>query len=307
MNFYNMFVAIATLFILGAVGYLIRKKDVLKDEANSNIPKLITEVTLPCLIISSMQIEYTWDKVADMGLMLLVGVVAFVIQYGFVALIPGIFGLADKHEKGIYQFMVMFQNSGFIGIPVLATIFGEEAIFFGAIYIIPYRVLIMTLGVKMMDSRIRKFNYKELLNPGMAATVIGLFLFFTQIKLTDFINQPLEIVGGLTTPLAMLFIGASMIDLKFEKIFVNKRMYIISFIRLLAIPIILLIVIKGFVTNEIARGVPVIIHAMPVATLCTIFAKEYDNNVDLASSGVFMTTLLSMVTIPIVATLLLMV
>lgn len=302
-----MFVAIATLFILGAVGYLIRKKDVLKDEANSNIPKLITEVTLPCLIISSMQIEYTWDKVADMGLMLLVGVVAFVIQYGFVALIPGIFGLADKHEKGIYQFMVMFQNSGFIGIPVLATIFGEEAIFFGAIYIIPYRVLIMTLGVKMMDSRIRKFNYKELLNPGMAATVIGLFLFFTQIKLTDFINQPLEIVGGLTTPLAMLFIGASMIDLKFEKIFVNKRMYIISFIRLLAIPIILLIVIKGFVTNEIARGVPVIIHAMPVATLCTIFAKEYDNNVDLASSGVFMTTLLSMVTIPIVATLLLMV
>lgn len=302
-----MFVAIATLFILGAVGYLIRKKDVLKDEANSNIPKLITEVTLPCLIISSMQIEYTWDKVADMGLMLLVGVVAFVIQYGFVALIPGIFGLADKHEKGIYQFMVMFQNSGFIGIPVLATIFGEEAIFFGAIYIIPYRVLIMTLGVKMMDSRIRKFNYKELLNPGMAATVIGLFLFFTQIKLTDFINQPLEIVGGLTTPLAMLFIGASMIDLKFEKIFVNKRMYIISFIRLLAIPIILLIEIKGFVTNEIARGVPVIIHAMPVATLCTIFAKEYDNNVDLASSGVFMTTLLSMVTIPIVATLLLMV
>jgi predicted permease len=254
-----------------------------------------------------MQIEYTWDKVADMGLMLIVGIVAFVIQYGFVALIPGIFGLADKHEKGIYQFMVMFQNSGFIGIPVLATIFGEEAIFFGAIYIIPYRVLIMTLGVKMMDSRIRKFNYKELLNPGMAATVIGLFLFFTQIKLTDFINQPLEIVGGLTTPLAMLFIGASMIDLKFEKIFVNKRMYIISFIRLLAIPIILLIVIKGFVTNEIARGVPVIIHAMPVATLCTIFAKEYDNNVDLASSGVFMTTLLSMVTIPIVATLLLMV
>jgi predicted permease len=302
-----MFVAITTLFILGAVGYLIRKKDVLKDEANSNIPKLITEVTLPCLIISSMQIEYTWDKVADMGLMLIVGIVAFVIQYGFVALIPGIFGLADKHEKGIYQFMVMFQNSGFIGIPVLATIFGEEAIFFGAIYIIPYRVLIMTLGVKMMDSRIRKFNYKELLNPGMAATVIGLFLFFTQIKLTDFINQPLEIVGGLTTPLAMLFIGASMIDLKFEKIFVNKRMYIISFIRLLAIPIILLIVIKGFVTNEIARGVPVIIHAMPVATLCTIFAKEYDNNVDLASSGVFMTTLLSMVTIPIVATLLLMV
>lgn len=302
-----MFVAITTLFILGAVGYLIRKKDVLKDEANSNIPKLITEVTLPCLIISSMQIEYTWDKVADMGLMLIVGIVAFVIQYGFVALIPGIFGLADKHEKGIYQFMVMFQNSGFIGIPVLATIFGEEAIFFGAIYIIPYRVLIMTLGVKMMDSRIRKFNYKELLNPGMAATVIGLFLFFTQIKLTDFINQPLETVGGLTTPLAMLFIGASMIDLKFEKIFVNKRMYIISFIRLLAIPIILLIVIKGFVTNEIARGVPVIIHAMPVATLCTIFAKEYDNNVDLASSGVFMTTLLSMVTIPIVATLLLMV
>jgi predicted permease len=302
-----MFVAITTLFILGAVGYLIRKKDVLKDEANSNIPKLITEVTLPCLIISSMQIEYTWDKVADMGLMLIVGIVAFVIQYGFVALIPGIFGLADKHEKGIYQFMVMFQNSGFIGIPVLATIFGEEAIFFGAIYIIPYRVLIMTLGVKMMDSRIRKFNYKELLNPGMAATVIGLFLFFTQIKLTDFINQPLEIVGGLTTPLAMLFIGASMIDLKFEKIFVNKRMYIISFIRLLAIPIILLIVIKGFVINEIARGVPVIIHAMPVATLCTIFAKEYDNNVDLASSGVFMTTLLSMVTIPIVATLLLMV
>lgn len=302
-----MFVAITTLFILGAIGYLIRKKDVLKDEANSNIPKLITEVTLPCLIISSMQIEYTWDKVADMGLMLLVGVVAFVIQYGFVALIPGIFGLSDKHEKGIYQFMVMFQNSGFIGIPVLATIFGEEAIFFGAIYIIPYRVLIMTLGVKMMDSRIRKFNYKELLNPGMAATGIGLFLFFTQIKLTDFINQPLEIVGGLTTPLAMLFIGASMIDLKFEKIFVNKRMYLISFIRLLAIPIILLIVIKGFVTNEIARGVPVIIHAMPVATLCTIFAKEYDNNVDLASSGVFMTTLLSMVTIPIVATLLLMV
>ncbi|SHE43316.1 AEC family transporter [Alkalibacter saccharofermentans] len=307
LDFYNVFVSITTLFAIGAIGYHIRKKGLLSEGAAGNFPKFITDITLPCLIISSMQLTYTRDRIQEMGALMVIAVVAFLVQLVFSLFIPFILGLGEDGDKGVYQFMIMFQNAGFIGYPVLVTIFGLEAVFYGAIYNIPFRILIMTLGVSMMENEKRVFSIKDMFTPGIIATLVGLALFFTQYKLPVIIDDPINMIGSLTTPLAMIYIGASMTEVKFGRMVANKRIYMISFIRLLAIPMVILLAISGFVENEMIRGVPVVIHAMPVATLCTIFAKEYNNNVDLASSGVFMTTLLSMVTIPLIVTALLMV
>lgn len=300
MNFYNIVVSIFTLFAVGMVGFFGRRLNIISKEMADNIPKFITHITMPALFIVAMQLPFSWDRMTDLGFLAFSAIAAYGIQFIMAFLVPRMLGVKDPSDIGVYQFMMIFSNAVFMGFPVLLSIFGQEAIFYGAIFNIPFNALVFTLGVFLMRKGESAINIRMFFSPALTATLLGFLLFLFSVEIPDAINDPLAMIGNMTTPLSMVFIGTSLSGVKLSSIFVNKKMYLISAFRLLGIPILLMLVLRLVVTDPLIIGVPVIIMAMPVAALCSIIAKTYGGNVQLAAEGTFMSTLLSMFTIPLV-------
>ncbi|QSX07729.1 AEC family transporter [Alkalibacter rhizosphaerae] len=300
MDFYNIFISIFTLFVVGLAGFFGRRRNIITKEMADNIPKFITHITLPALFVVAMQLPFTWNRISNLGYLAITAVVAYAIQFLMAFLIP--FLLKERHsrDKGVYQFMMIFSNAAFMGFPVLLSVFGQEAIFYGAIFNIPFNALVFTLGVYLMEKGKTTFNARKFLSPPLIATFLGFLLFLLSVEVPGWLSKPLTMVGEMTTPLSMIFIGASLSAVNLPKIFVNKKLYVVTLFRLLVIPLGLFMILRPFIDDTMILGIPVIIMAMPVAALCAILAKAYDSNVELAAEGIFMSTSLSMVTIPFV-------
>lgn len=298
MNLINVFTSIFTLFIVGIVGYYARKKEILGEQTVNNLPRFLLEITLPCLIISSMQIPFSLERLHDLKVTFIIAIAIYIFSGIIALLIPKLLQIKNPEDIGVYQFMSIFSNVSFIGFPVLLSIYPSEAIFYGSIFVLPFNLLVFTIGIYLMQSKLKKFDFKVLWSPNLIAIFIGFSLFYFSIKIPSMIFESLEIIGGLTTPLSMIFIGASLSTVDMKKIFLKWRLYVISFIRLVIIPLIVLLVLKRIIHDPMLVGISVIISGMPVAANCAIIANQYGGNSDLASEGIFMTTLLSMATIP---------
>lgn len=299
MNLNRIFISILTLFIVGIIGYYSRKRNILNEEAVNSLPRFLLNICNPLLIISSMQIPFTKDKLDDIQTVFLLSIIVYFISIIISLIVPKLLRTNRNNEKGVYQFMTIFSNVSFIGFPVLLSIYSSEAIFYGSIFIIPFNILLYTIGIYMMSSEMKKFNARILLNPNIIAVVIGFLMFAFSIKIPGFLLQPMELVGNMTTPLSMIFIGGSLCAVNLKEMFKEWRLYAISGIRLLVLPLIIFLLFRNFISDPLLLGVPVIITGMPIAANCAIVAKEYGGNAELASSGTFMSTLLSMITIPL--------
>lgn len=304
MNLINAFNSILTLFIIGIAGYFSRKSDILNEHTIDNLPKFLLQVTLPCMIISSMQLEYSPEKINDIKTILIISISTYAFSFILSLIISKIIKVKDTRDKGVYQFMVIFSNVAFIGYPVLMSIYPKEAIFYAAIYNLPFNFLVFTLGIFIMQENAKKININSFINPGLISVIIGMIFYVLSIKIPELILQPLTIIGDLTTPLSMIFIGASLTHINIKSILLEWRLYIISIVRLIIVPLLLLLVLINIIDNPLLIGIPVIISGMPVAANCAIISKQYGGNSDLASEGIFLTTLLSIITIPFIVLIL---
>ena len=194
-----------------------------------------------------------------------------------------------------------------MGYPIVETILGKDAIFYAAIFTIPFNLLIMTLGVFVIckENNNYSFSFKSLINPVIISIFIGLSLFILNIKLPYIINRPIELLGNITTPLSMIVIGSMLCLSSISECVKNKKLYIVSFIRLVLMPILIYFILKGIVYDKLLFSIPIVIVSMPVASNTAILSSEYNANDKLASQLVFMSTLFSIVTIPIISSILL--
>jgi hypothetical protein len=265
-----------------------------------NIPTFITHITMPALFLVAMQLPFTRERVDNLRYLLLTAIIAYAIQFLVAFLLPFLLGERTSEDKGVYQFMMIFSNAAFMGFPVLLSIFGQESIFYGALFNIPFNALVFTLGVYLMQRDKSTFDFRKFLSPALVATVVGFLFFLFSVQIPEIISKPLTLIGEMTTPLSMIFIGASLSSVNVSNIFLNKKLYLVALFRLLVIPISLMLVLRPIIHDPMVLGIPVIIMAMPVAAMCAIIAKAYGNDETLAAEGIFITTLLSMFTIPLV-------
>jgi predicted permease len=191
-----------------------------------------------------------------------------------------------------------------MGYPVVNAIWGAQAVFLAAIYNLLFSLLIFTIGVLLLTGA--KAGWKNvsprvLLSPGIVSVAVGLSLFFLSVDLPEVIGGPIAMLGGLTTPLSMIVIGALLARLDPRTIFGNPRVYLYAGVRLLLLPLAALVLLRPFVTDPLVLGVCVVLAAMPGATNAALFAEEYGVNPELASQSVFITTLFCIVTIPWIA------
>lgn len=298
MNIGVIFNQMIVLSIVMVIGYVANKKDILNEMVNKKISSLILNITSPALILSSVLNQ---DKKGDSTVLLLVvflGICLYIIL-PFIGIFIGKILKVKKEDEKLYQFMTIFANVGFMGFPVIESIYGTEAVFFAAIINLIFNVLCFSYGVYLISDNDKvSFDIKLLLNPGIVVSIFSIIIYITGIKFPFVIKETSSIVGEITVPLAMMLIGSSLAQIPIKDVFSEKRLYPYTFIKQIVIPIIIYFILKPFVINQMILGVIVILSAMPVGTIAIMFTNEYGGNVSLASKTIFITTISSVITIP---------
>ncbi len=290
------------LFLLIVIGFIARKRNIVTDALISGFSDFVLKVTLPLFIIVSMDREFSKDKIIFSGLILFISI----FTYLFKILLSKIFVKnieALDIQKGVYRALIIFSNSGFMGFPIAYAIYGDDGIFYAAMLNIAYNVLIWTFGVNLLSIGDKKEEggiINLLKNPGIFSVIIGLVIFLTPLRLPSLLYEPMDMVGGMTTPMAMIVVGGILGGTKVGNAFKNKRLVMTALIRLLVIPLVILVVLLPFNLPKIVLGITVIIDAMPCAANVAIFSRKYGSDYSLASQGVFLSTLMNIITTPIV-------
>lgn len=305
------FILSKLLMMFAAIGasFVAVKKGLWGKEGNQVFSNAVTYVLNPATILASTM---TGERpLSNSQVLILVAIAfscyAFLIGSSF--LIPKLLKVpVDK--KRIYRFMYIFSNVGFFGLPVVRALFGSSAAFLVVIYILPFQALTFTYGVMLMakGQEGAKLSYKTFLHPMILSCVAALILYLCKVQAPAIIFEPLNFLGGATSPLAMMVVGGSLAFTPLKSVFTNWRLYALTLIKSFIVPVMVLFILKAILPHtesyRLMIGVSAIIMAMPVAAVSTILANQYNQDVTIPAAGVCLSTLFSVVSIPFVMWLL---
>lgn len=305
--FFTVAGKLVTLFIYVILGYIVCGRKIISEAFCDGISRFLLTVTLPCLVLTTFQTEYTMERLIQAGQVYVISLIIFGASIGLGYLSARIFRIPPE-AKSVWVYSVTFPNHAFMGWPVMSAVFGDEAIFYATFANLAFSTYAYTFGIWLMEKggndsgRKRKHTLKEyIVTPINIAIVIGMVLFITQWRLPGPVDNAVSGLSALTTPLAMFYVGTILTRSSIRDVLGDWRAYACSFMRLIVIPLLVLLIARPLVHDPMVYGVLVIGHAMPVAGFCAIFAGEYGNDVVLASKFIFITTLLCIVTIPVFA------
>lgn len=296
------------LFILMGIGFFCHKKKIITDEVSKKLSAIVVNVANPALVLTACMEE---EKIKGEELLLTGAVMIsmYVALLVLAELLPRLLGVADK-SRGTYRAMTVFSNIGFMGFPVISALYGNGALLYAALFMIPYNVLIYTYGISAISSE-KKEGEKKKLNPGrifnvgVIACLLTIIIYLSGITLPSFIQKTVTNLSNLTAPLSMMVIGASLATIDLKKLFMDARLLIFALLKLIIIPVAGLLIIKQFVSSEVILGVCMVMLATPVGSMTAMLAQQYDGDYEMASKGVALTTILSVATMPIVSALVL--
>lgn len=291
-------VKVAVILILILVGYGTVKKGMFTKESLGHITSFLLYIVTPCLIVSSFLTADSgaldlWGLLLAILLPALSIVISIAISYLF-------FRREPLERKRVLRFSLIFCNVGFMGIPLVEGIVGSAGVLYGSFFIAVFNIFCWTYGYVMMGGG--KIRLKALLlNPGVIGIVIGLPLYLLNIKLPSLVVEPVELISALNTPLAMIVVGGYIAQVKLSAFVSDAAVYKMAVLRLVVAPALFLALVLLIRPNDTLLMSMVIQAATPVAANCVLFAVQYNSDAELASKSVAVTTVLSVVTIPLVA------
>ena len=293
-SFFKMVDVQTVLFIYMAVGFGCRKAGIFNDVARDKLTDFVVFVTLPCMIFESFNMAFSLESLKQGALALLIAV-----GMSCVALLLGkvLYNRFPYEEKSILQYGTLVSNSGFAGLPVVSGAYGDEGLFLGSLFIIPTRILMWSAGISLFTRADAKQAVKKvLLNPGIIAVEVGLVRMLFQIPLPHFVDTAVDNLGGCTSPMAMALVGAILVDVPLKTVFDLKSFYLV---RQFLLPGICLAALRLLHVDPLTIGVSVVITGMPIGSTTAILAQKYVADAKFASKCVFISTLTSLVTVPI--------
>ena len=304
MDFTSILMQMVELFLVIIVGYAANKLHVMDGDFNKRLTNLVLTITTPCLVLSSVLSSEQTFSLGQIGSSMGIAVLGYVLSVAIALLVTWLMR-TPREKVGVMRFMFIFGNVGFIGFPVIKTIFGSDAVFYAAIFNMPFNLLVYTVGAMMVAGKGdgMKLTWKDLCSPCVISSVLALVIALAQIRLPALVGDTVNLIGQVTTPAALLIIGSNLANLPLKGIFGGPRIWIMSAVRLLGTPMLLWLLLRGWVADPIILGVAVVIQGMPVATNCTMLALQYNGDAASAGQGTFVSTLLSIVTIPILTLL----
>lgn len=312
----EVFVVLGQMFVLFGMmlcGYFVYKIGWMTEDATARLSKLVVNVFNPILVINGVLGQSgtgSFDKIVS-NLILVVVYFGILILFSLVLL----WILRPKKElRSLYQVMSIFSNLGFMGIPVIRSIYGDEAIIYVAFYILAYNLLVYTYGEYLTrkaakeaygDETLRKqngsgFSLKKMLNAGVVASIVAVLIFASGIKTPEYVNTFCNYMGNTTIPLSMMLIGMSVAKEDLRKMFDDVRIYLFVLIRMVLLPIGLIFAFRNLPIDSVVFGVFIIEFGMPVGSIISLMAKENGADAEYCTKGVVLSTMASIITIPII-------
>ena len=289
------------LVVLMLIGYLCSKVGLTGPEANKHMSRIVLNVLIVGTILNSViNIEPTLSTreiFIFFGLVLAEFAVLGAVGWFFPSLLR-----IKGADKGISRDLVMFMNNGFVGFPVVEVVFGTEAVFYASLTNIPFNILMYSIGVAQLRSSGEKaqIRIKDMINAPMLATIAALILFIIRIHIPAVIADTISSLASATIPMSMLIIGTSLGGISLKSALGDWRAYALSFGKLIVCPIAVWAVLRLFTQNAMMLGVLTIIAACPTAMILTVLCLQYGRDESLASKTIFISTVLSAVTIPFI-------
>ena len=293
-----------TLFAIVVVGYIAGKKDYMGGTFDKRLSKLVIDITCPALILSSAMTGELPDRRYILPL-LGISALTYVLLTGVAVWLPRLL-TKRKDDEGVLGFAMMFGNVGFMGYPIVASIFGHEAVFYAAVLNVVNTFAVFTVGTILITGKTvngPKFQKKVLWSTPMLSAYVTMLIVALEITgIPAWISQPLTMIGNITVPAALLIIGSSMSQLPLRSLLGNRTIYLTTLLRLALLPIGIhyLFTLLGF--DPFVVGINTVVIAMPVATYGTILCLRHGKDTTLITEVTFITTLLSMITIPLLVT-----
>ena len=302
MSFLDTLSEMLVLLFAIAAGFLANRMGILGGGTDKKISRLLLAITLPSMILGSV---CTGEALPEAGVVLgTLGVAAvfYLLEFAFVLAAPPLLG-GTPGQKGVWRYTLAFPNVAFIGYPVVSALFGPEALFYAVILVLPFNLMTFTLGPLMLTGA-KRFSLRQMFSPCVAASILALVLALGRLRPPAMIGEALEFVGGVTVPLSLLFVGSLLAGLPLGRMLASPRLWILTAVRLLALPSVLCFLLRWMGTDPLILGVAVTQMAMPAAVNGSLLCMEYGGDAECMAQIPFVSTLASIVTIPILAAVL---
>ncbi len=295
-----MAIQMVALFLLVIAGYVSRKCGLMGQDFDRKLSNFVIQVTAPCLVIASTMGDVMPDRSHILPL-LGVGAATYAVLISLAYVLPRFMPVKES-DRGMYSFMLTFANVGFIGYPIVASIFGHSAVFYACILNAPNTLTIFVWGVMFVTGdKAGKFNPKLLLSPAMIATYISIVIVAFGWRAPSFIAQPFTLLGNMTVPAALLVIGSSIGGMPVRQMAGNAGTYVMCLFRLLLLPVGLFYLFRLFGVDQQIDAINAVLIGMPVASFGTMFCMKYNKDTTVMTQGTFLSTVLSVVSIPLLA------
>ena len=276
------------LFVLVIVGYVAARLRIIGPEFNKQMSSFVILISSPCLILGSVMGD-TVPSPAMIAPLLLVGMLSYAVLAALAVALSRLF-TSNRNDRGIYSFMLTFGNVGFIGYPVVAAIYGPHAIFYACIVNFAFTVFAFTVGMHMVKGGHLSFDWHVLVSPAMLCSYAAIAL----------VAVPVNLIGGLTVPAALIIIGSSLAQMPVRKVAGTPRVWLAAACRLVVMPLAVLAVTLPLGCSREVTAINLILAAMPVGSFGTMFCLQCGRDERLMVQGTFISTLLSVATIPLV-------
>lgn len=295
---------ILIMAFLIAAGIVCYKAKIITNEVSRGLSDIALKVATPALLISSFQREPQPEEMKRLGYAAILAVLAILLSavIGYLAVRRGKnYPKDDNGRLAIERFSAIYSNCAFMGIPLINGLYGEEGVFYLTAFYAVFNIAVWTHGIVMIkgDTGIRQV-LKALSSPALIGIAIGIMLFFFGIALPDFIKQTLDYAGAMTTPLGMLVAGAAIAQSNLAAALKKRRIYWVSALRLIIIPLATIGLFKLLPYDETVMGITAAASACPAAAICTMFAVSYNKDSLYAGELFAVSTTLSMVTLPLI-------
>ena len=286
----------SVLFLYMLIGWICRKTDLVKAAAQPSFTNFLLYVSIPCMVFQSFDMEFTVETLYRGASVLTIATIS--------ALVSLVFGRyaynwCNPREKCIMKYGTLVSNSGFAGLPVIQDAYGQDGLFLGSLFIIPNRIMMWSAGISLFtDAPLKQRIKNVMLNPGIIAVELGVLRMLFQPAIPQQLNKALSALGAMSTPLGMVIIGMILSGVS-PRTLLDKKAFILVAVRQFLFPLGTLAILRLLGTDLLTLQISVVLTGMPVGSSTAFLADKYGADAVFASKCVFISTLTSLITIPI--------
>lgn len=293
--------SVISLFLIMLIGVYGGKRGIINSGVSKGLTDILLEIALPCMIISSFSFPYDEGVKSNVFKTFYYSFIVYII----IAIASYILTLPVKKEKKIIlHFANIFTNTGYIGFPILNSIYGFEAVMYGSIFNMFFNIFIWTYGIMIFKGKIEKQELlkealKALKNPSLIAVYIGIIMIIFDLQLPGVVSATANSIGSMTGPISMIIVGALSYKVNIKEHLTDWTVYYGISTKLIIIPAFLYFISLLIGDRSIVSNSVIILASMPAAAMTSIFANSFNIKRDYASVIVVGTTLLSVLTLPV--------